>query len=159
MTTDKHPTVPLPERLCIDDDKAAYSEDQMRKHGAACAAAALTAKQATPTIPVDIYGKLYEVPIAVQVHIVNLHERLAAALEAKPAAVHFHGTLNGAPVDTNSDTYCRLNSAKPAAVPEEIITAMTDAYMLLTRLGPVPDHQYHIICNLSAAIAASKGNT
>lgn len=45
---------------------------------------------AKPTLPVDIYGKLYEVPIPVQLHIVNLREKLTAtptaAADAEDAA-------------------------------------------------------------------------
>ena len=44
-----------------------------------------------------------------------------------------------------------------AAIPQEIITAMTDAYWLLTKLGPVEDKRYHIVCNLAAAIALANG--
>lgn len=44
-----------------------------------------------------------------------------------------------------------------AAIPQEIITATTDAYWLLTKLGPVEDKRYHIVCNLAAAIALANG--
>jgi len=75
---------------------------------------------AEPTLPVEIYGKLYEVPIAVQVHIVALHERLYAVqrsvTEESRKFIEHCATLGGGMV--NGNILAEHARAALAAVPQ-----------------------------------------
>lgn len=126
---------------------------------------------AEPTLPVEIYGKFYEVPIPVQVHIVALKQKVAPAPEPSAQAVrepgdplHDDAYVRGVAVgfvedDSRRTTLLRIadRMQKLAASPQPAPSAQGELVRQADDRGDMAMRDWHRECDDADTILRALG--